>query len=564
MSAAARKDNSTPILLALAHLAEVICGAAVPISVLDRDSRFLFVNHSCGELLQQSREFLTGRLLRDTFQSPQMGEFEDRIRRVADMRVTETYEEELDLALGTLWRASVLTPVPLPDRESPVVLCISIDITRQKRAEAVLVERVEFEQLIAESCSSLVQAGEGEMEEVVDRTLRAIGEFMAVDRVLLFEFDVEVSHLNCCNEWHTEGIEPAIGRLQKQSGAKYSWLFPKILAGQPLLVSNVRELPDEARAEREELSRHGVQSLVWVPLQSRGRVVGALCLDSIRCQRDWSEQLLARLKLAGDIIANARERMFAERALAASRQELARVDRVNTLGEMAAGIAHEISQPLCALNNFVTAAKGQLLQPSPGDPQQIITWLDAAGTASRTAGEILQRLRSFARGHPIRQRQRESMVELVDEALQLLQFELSRRDMRVELQVDGPPAYLLADRVQIQQVLVNLIQNACDAVEAAPSSDRSIQLVVISRPAEIEVLVRDHGIGLPAEEIRIFEPFVTTKPAGLGLGLAISKTIIEDHGGRMWAERNPDSGATFHFVLPRAVEPATAAPCATT
>jgi len=229
--------------------------------------------------------------------------------------------------------------------------------------------------------------------------------------------------------------------------------------------------------------------------------------------------------------------------------ELARVTRVTTLGELCASIAHEINQPLAAIVADANASLNWLAPPDP-DVDRVRDSLDAIIKDGHRAGEVIQRIRQLTtKGET--QKGTEDVNGVIRDVIPLLRSELQRH--RVAAQVDLaellPP--VLADRVQLQQVIINLVMNAVEAMGSI--EDRPRQLVIRSRGAadEVIVTVRDAGVGIePSAVDQLFSPFFTTKPGGMGMGLSISRSIIEAHGGRFWATPNADHGASFHFTLP--------------
>jgi PAS domain S-box-containing protein len=229
--------------------------------------------------------------------------------------------------------------------------------------------------------------------------------------------------------------------------------------------------------------------------------------------------------------------------------ELARVTRVTTLGELVASIAHEINQPLAAIVADANASLNWLAPPDP-DVDRVRDSLDAIIKDGHRAGEVIQRIRQLTtKGET--QKGTVEVNGVIRDVIPLLRSELQLH--RVAAQVDLaellPP--VLADRVQLQQVIINLVMNAVEAM--ASIDDRPRQLVIRSHGAadEVIVTVRDAGVGIEPRAVdQLFSPFFTTKPGGMGMGLSISRSIIEAHRGRFWATPNADHGASFHFTLP--------------
>jgi C4-dicarboxylate-specific signal transduction histidine kinase len=239
----------------------------------------------------------------------------------------------------------------------------------------------------------------------------------------------------------------------------------------------------------------------------------------------------------------------AEEALSKSQAELAHVTRVTTMGELAASIAHEVNQPLSAIVNNGSACLRWLDGVAPN--------LDEAREAARRiirdgnrAGEVTTRIRALLRKTD-KEKARLDINQTIQEVVMLARNEAARKGvtLRMDLAADLPP--VLGDRVQLQQVILNLVMNGVEAMASALARPR--ELLIHSRQYESDkalVAVRDSGVGLDGQDLeKIFDAFYTTKPQGMGMGLAISRSIVEDHGGRLWAAPNDGPGATFQFTL---------------
>jgi PAS domain S-box-containing protein len=232
--------------------------------------------------------------------------------------------------------------------------------------------------------------------------------------------------------------------------------------------------------------------------------------------------------------------------------ELAHVSRVSLAGEMAAGLAHELSQPLTAIAAYARGCL-RLLAGSVPEPAQLHEGIAEVVQQAERAGDVLDRLREFVRGGEFRRALTE-LKPLVDAAVSLTRMEAMQQQVEIKAKIDpGLPA-VLADRVQIEQVLLNLLRNAMDAMEAANTERRSIVIAARRKGNRaVEISVADSGPGVAGEvSDTIFEPFVTNKPFGMGMGLSISRSIVESHGGRLRMARSARSGAIFIFDLPTA------------
>jgi two-component system sensor kinase FixL len=232
--------------------------------------------------------------------------------------------------------------------------------------------------------------------------------------------------------------------------------------------------------------------------------------------------------------------------------ELIHMSRLTAMGEMSSTLAHELNQPLSAITSYLNGSR-RLLEAQTPDVGRVRDAVEKASEQALRAGDIIRHLRDFvARGET--ERRVENVAKLVEEAAALALIGARQRGVRTWFRIDSTAAEVLADKVQIQQVLVNLIRNALEAMDGQPRRE----LVVSTQPAKddmVQVSVSDTGTGL-AEGVAasLFQPFVTTKPNGMGVGLPICRTVVEAHGGRIWAEPNPQGGTVFHFTLRRYAE----------
>jgi len=240
-------------------------------------------------------------------------------------------------------------------------------------------------------------------------------------------------------------------------------------------------------------------------------------------------------------------RKSAEEALRKSQAELARVARLKMMGELTASIAHEVNQPLAAIVASGNACRRWLAR----DLSRAAESLDHVIEDARRAGEIIQRIRSMTR-QSTPERRALDVNDVLNEVIAFTRNELAARGIVLERDLSADALSVLGDRIELQQVVLNLVINAADAMAAL--DDRPKLLAIVSGRDEqglVRVDVEDCGIGLD-DESRIFEPFYTTKPDGMGLGLSISASIIAAHGGRLWATRRSPYGTAFHFTLPAA------------
>jgi two-component system sensor histidine kinase DctS len=246
------------------------------------------------------------------------------------------------------------------------------------------------------------------------------------------------------------------------------------------------------------------------------------------------------------------ERRKAEELARIQLVELAHIARVNTMGEIATGLAHELNQPLTAITNYAESCAHVVATGSIEHQDKLLNWIDKIVANAHRAGEMIRRLRGFTRKSEPR-RSTVRVEELIREVLDLLETEFRLHGVRIRVQSDDA-ALVVVDRIQIQQVLVNLLRNACEAMaNVAPDERQVIITAAATADNTVQVSVEDRGEGIrPEHRERIFDAFFTSKRNGVGIGLAISQSIILEHSGRLWVVPNTSRGVTFLFTLPMA------------
>jgi two-component system sensor kinase FixL len=251
------------------------------------------------------------------------------------------------------------------------------------------------------------------------------------------------------------------------------------------------------------------------------------------------------------------ERQQTEARLQELQAELVHMSRLTAMGEMASALAHELNQPLSAIANYMKGSRRLLENREDQGAGLLRDAMDKAADQALRAGDIIRRLRDFvARGES--ERRVENVKKLVEEASALALVGAKDKGVRVRFAFAPGLGYVLADKVQVQQVLLNLIRNGIDAMEAATT--RELEVTTSRAPDNmVEISVADTGAGISPEIAgQLFQPFVTTKSQGMGVGLSISRTIIESHGGSIAQRPNPGGGTIFFFTLPAVVKGETA------
>ena len=305
-------------------------------------------------------------------------------------------------------------------------------------------------------------------------------------------------------------------------------------------VVNDPRVSDQAWARNE-----GIVSFAGYPLIVQDRVVGVVAMFA---RQPLSGVTLDTLSSVADSIAHGIERKRTEEALRKAQAELAHVTRVTTLGEMTASIAHEINQPLGAVVNNASACLRWLAASNQEEAQQSAALIVAD---AHRAGQIIGRIRAFVKKAPP-QKAWLNINETILEVIALARSEVQGNRVSLETRLSDDVPLILGDRIQLQQVILNLINNAIEAMSGAGDGPRELQVGSAKDESQrVVVAVRDSGPGLDPKSLdHLFEAFYTTKPQGMGMGLAICRSIVEAHGGSLWATANDDRGATFQFTLP--------------
>ncbi len=337
--------------------------------------------------------------------------------------------------------------------------------------------------------------------------------------------------------------------------------------GKPVIVSDIENDP-LWKLYKEYALPHGLKACWSVPIVARSArspqgdhaqaplVLGTFGLYHRQKIRP-SETDLEIVCKAAYLAAIAIERDLNQKALRASEERLAKqsadlfhASRISSLGLMAAAISHEINQPLVAISNYSAACARMLDNGEPDNRDRLADCFQRMNAAALQAGQIVRRLRSFVRKENLRQAHHD-LHQIVLDAVELMAAELRTRQVKVQTNLQDRPAIVLADEVQLQQVLVNLLTNAADAMAEQPISTRRVTVDSFVDDKTVECRITDAGPGFKSEVVEnIFEPFKTTKPHGSGIGLSICRNILQDHGGTIEIDNQVGGGATVTIRLP--------------
>ncbi|MDM0033728.1 ATP-binding protein [Variovorax sp. J22P271] len=416
------------------------------------------------------------------------------------------------------------------------------------RAEAVLLERHAFERLLAQLSERLGDIAEPDFLVRTERALSRLLVFLDCDRCTFSEF-VGGDYLNVLCSVGSAAFGPLPrGRLQYP----FRWFVDTLRSGRIVAMSNLPdELPPEAAEEAEHCRRTGLRSHISIPVRVGGRVTSVLSFATVRAARGWPPEMVDRLRIVGDLLGSSVALARSEEEVRQLRHRVWHADRVQRVGALTAAIAHEVNQPLAAILSNAQAGL-QYLARGDAAPEAIQDILESVVREGKRAAETVRTMRALIRRDDTR-RERIDLAVALGEAERLLQSEFAANGVCLETCFDAA-CWVLADKVQMEQVALNLLLNAAAAVQGGPQATRRVRLQVTQGDeGRVRMSVRDAGKGIAPQDLRsIFEPFWTTGQEGLGLGLAICRSIVEAHGGRIWAESNPEGGATFNVELPAA------------
>lgn len=407
-------------------------------------------------------------------------------------------------------------------------------------------EHVLFEALLADVAARFADIQAAEAIAEIERALARLIDFFGYDRGTYSEFETD-STLQVRASAAARGFAP---NPQGQFGADFAWFVGALRAGKVVALPRLPEdLPPQAKAEAEYCARIGLRSHLSIPLRARGRVVGVISFARLRAEASgWSAETITRLTILGEIFAGTLARARSEEEAHRLRVRFWHADRVARVGALTAAIAHEINQPLAAILSNAQAGLANL-DRGEARPEVIREILEAVVRDDKRAAETIRTMRAFLRQDE-GSRERIDLAEALREALQLLATELGRQGIRIETRLE-PGCWVRADKTQIEQVALNLVLNAAAAMQACPPGERVLRLRAGRvDDGRIAVEVDDTGPGIPAEHIdAVFEPFWTTRKNGLGLGLAICRSIVEAHDGAIRAVPNAGRGVTLRFEL---------------
>jgi signal transduction histidine kinase len=409
-------------------------------------------------------------------------------------------------------------------------------------------DRLRFEAFLAELSATFVNVPADRVDSQIVAGLKQIVEFLGIDRSGLGE--LLDGQLVITHSYELPGVPPSPRVILEKHFPGYAQL---IREGEAFRLPD--DLPPETMVEWDYAIKTGLKSNLTIPLKVTGAVVGGIGFGSFRAAIEWPDDLVRRLRLVGDIFTNALARKRADEALKQAiqqarlfRDQLAHATRQELISHMTTSIAHEVNQPLCGISSNAQTALELLRR---GDIEEARSALEDIWSDARRASEVIGRVRSMVKKEepcriPVR------LSSIIEELMPLLTREATAKGVTLRIDLDAKDAVVVCDRVQLQQVWLNLVLNAVEAVSETNHGSQEVMIRTRQEYGEwVCICIEDTGIGLTEEQCeQVFAPFYTTKAKGLGMGLSISRSLIEAHGGNLWAMRGAERGTIFCARLP--------------
>jgi len=403
------------------------------------------------------------------------------------------------------------------------------------------------------SLSSALQAGDLKtaLRDVTESSARVLG----VDYASVWLLDEPAGELRCAAEFDASSTTHADGAVLKVSS--YPEYMQCLRLHRSIVATDV--LHDRRMVEFGHIyfTKRKIASTLDAAVRMAGKLVGVVCHQNMR-HRSWYDDEVAFACAVADHVSQVllnEERKKAESELTQQRSELTHLSRVAMLGELCGSLAHELNQPLTAILVNAEAAQ-EFLTPEKFDLDEVRSILRDIVGDDRRAGEVIRRLRVlFQKGevqqHPL------DVNEMVQDTLKLVQGDLVIQNVVAETELATNLPMVNGDQVQLQQVLLNLMANGCDAMIGVGTSDRKLTVrTELDSDCAVKISVADRGCGISHQQMQnIFTPFFTTKEKGMGLGLAVCRSIVQAHGGKLWAANETQCGARFNILLPAAATP---------
>jgi signal transduction histidine kinase/integral membrane sensor domain MASE1 len=427
------------------------------------------------------------------------------------------------------------------------LMCVAGLLEERRQANADLARRLRFEALLADVSTALPQVSHHDLPLAFERCLARIGAYLRADAVILQPIAADGASVGAPQRWSRDGT---LGDALVISGERLPWTYARVIAADATVISTAETADAAASVDRATLRALGIQSAVIVPFNSGGSVHGALMVARRRHRR-WSERRIAQIRLLAEVLDNARARRLAELEVERTRQKLSQLAGKASMGELSASLAHQLNQPLAAILSNAQAAT-RTIDTGASSVTAVREILDEIVADDRRAAGVIASIHAMT----TRPEAAPSSVDLnavVRDVATLISSDTIIRNVSVSFRLSPARITVMVNAIDLQHAVLNVLHNALDAVCDCGMNDRRVEVSTTSHNGHAIINVRDHGRGFAAgTEGRVFEPFFTTKPGGVGMGLAIAKSVVRAHGGAITVASDPSGGAVVTIQLPLA------------
>jgi len=409
-------------------------------------------------------------------------------------------------------------------------------------------EKESFLSVLERLSSRFARVSSAEVGSEIEPWMERVACSLGLDRSVIAEFLPERGGFQVLYQWTREAFPPMPMYFADD---RVPWILAKVRAGETVIVSSIHSLPRDASGDRAHMtSPDGSKAAVVVPFVIDNEIIGVISFGDLRHQRRWSPTLVRRLKVVADIFANALARQRSTIQSNRMRERAESLTKFAVLGEMAAAVAHELNHPLGAILANAQAARSMLGRSRP-NLAKLNEIVDDIISGERRASSYIERVRGLFKDNRPRSETLD-ITKVLEGMAALVQNDMLMRGISLKIDVDTGLPDVAADRIGIEQVILNLLRNATDAVTIGDTHSRCIKLSAFRRdPGQVAIAVSDTGNGIDQKTLgSIFEPLFTTKEKGTGMGLTIVRSIVESHGGEVRIRSNSEQGTTFEFTLP--------------
>jgi len=415
----------------------------------------------------------------------------------------------------------------------------------------LLEEELKFERLAAEISADFVDIPLEDIDKYIYNSLQRIGEHFNADRIALTTLTTEGKIIRVPHIWFSNYCD--IDKLKSLTVNKnYADIVSYLKQHGFVTFGKVNEYPLIFLIDESDYLRNtGIKAAIVVKLNVAGNNVDIFTIDVMRSERIWPEDIVERVRFLGRVISNAARRAVAEQVERDNRQlreEIVHVTRVSSVGELSVALAHEINQPLAAIMSNAQAAQRFLKNEKP-DINEIRDILKDIVDDNKRASDIIHKTRGLLKKSDYEFKKLD-VNDIVQDILSLMRSDIIIRNVIIKADYDKSISPISGDRVHLQQVILNIITNALDAMDKVEKKELYISTIQ-KGPSTVTVRIQDSGQGIEENNKKsMFKPFFSTKKEGLGMGLSVCRTIILEHDGQIGVENNADKGATFYFSLP--------------